>query len=128
MQHRHNDTEAREIALDACIDRLVSGGNWQSALPSDGDARREVLDLLAVANRLVEVADRAPAPAVEMKQRVWQRVNTSPELTSNHGFFRRLSGLRVLYFPPARPTAMQKVLWYRLPALPPLVVRFAEAS
>ena len=46
------ELEARELALDACIDRLVSGDDWQALLPSDSEARQEVLGLVAVANRI----------------------------------------------------------------------------
>ena len=126
MQHRHDD-EARAIALDACLDRMVSGDDWQEVLPSDGEEQREALSLVAVARRLVETASLAQSPGAELKQRVWQRVSASPEFATN-GFFRRLGGLRVLYTPPARPGVVQKVLFYRMPALPPIFVRFAEAG
>ncbi|MEX0781871.1 MAG: hypothetical protein WD557_04415 [Dehalococcoidia bacterium] len=122
------ELEARELALDACIDRLVSGGDWQATLPSDHEARRDVLGLLAVAGKLVEVASLHVTPAVEMKQRVWRRVTTSSDLATNHGFFRRLTAFKVLYSPPSRPGALERVLFARVPGVPPLFVRFAEAS
>jgi hypothetical protein len=127
LLNRH-ELEARELALDACIDRLVSGDDWQAVLPSDIEARREILGLVAVANRIVEIAALQAAPAVEMKQRVWRRVTTSPELATNTGFFRRLTAFKVLYSPPARPGVVERVLFARVPGVPPLFVRFAEAT
>jgi hypothetical protein len=127
LLNRH-DTEASELALDACIDRLVSGGDWQSALPADREARDELLGLLAVARKLAHVASLQRRPAPEVKRRVWRRISASPDFAPNPGFFRRLSAFRVLYSPPARPNVMERVLLARVPALPPLVVRFAEAS
>ena len=126
--HKHIDIDARARALDACIDRLVSGGDWQAELPSDTEARREVLGLLAVAGRLVEIAGLQVTAAAEMKQRVWRRMSASPDLATNRGMLQRLAAFKLLYTPPARPSMVERVLFARVPGVPPLFVRFAEAS
>ena len=129
MLNRH-ELEDRALALDACIDRLVSGDDWQAALPSDEEARRDMIGLVAVARRLVEVASLVPSPtAAEMRQRVWRRVSAAaPELRQHRNLFRRLSPLKVLYTPPPNPGLLHRVLFARVPGVPPLIVRYAEAS
>jgi hypothetical protein len=122
------ERETKERALDACIDRLVSGHDWHAELPSDSEARREILGLVAVASRIVEIAALQAAPAVEMKQRVWTRVTASSDLVARPGLLTRLTGFSVTYRRPENPSLVHRMLFARIPHLPPLVLDYREAS
>ncbi len=122
------DIDARAKALDACIDRLVSGDDWQAELPSDSEARREILGLVAVAGWLAEIAGLQVTAAAEIRERVWRHVSASPRLSPQRGLLTRLTGISVPYRRPAQPSLMHRMLFARIPHLPPLVLDYREAS
>lgn len=68
------DTTDVEVALDACIDRIVDGEPWTEVLPAGDAERREVTSLVAVACRLLEASEKLPRLQDRRKHRVWSRV------------------------------------------------------
>ena len=40
--------------LDACIELMLAGGDWEAQLPTDPEARKELLALMQIAEQLVD--------------------------------------------------------------------------
>jgi hypothetical protein len=40
--------------LDACIELMLTGGDWEAQLPTDPEARKELLALMQIAEQLVD--------------------------------------------------------------------------
>jgi hypothetical protein len=51
-----SDPHEAEMArvLDECVELLLSGGDWEAHLPADAAARAELLDLMQIAEQLVD--------------------------------------------------------------------------
>ena len=92
------DLEQREAVLDACIDRLITGRDWQMALPPAAGEQGEVPALMQVAERLLALA----------------RVTAGPEMTRRERIRKRLQGPRNIIL---------QLAFYRLPYLPPLWIK-----
>jgi hypothetical protein len=91
-----------EVALDLCIDALRAGDDWAPLLPGDEPGRSDVAGLVGVAEKLFAAAKVMPVARPSWKQATWQRLNS--------------------VFSVIRAIAL-----YRLPYLPPLWIRPAEA-
>lgn len=89
------------VALDRCIDELLSGCEWHDALA--GDTPAGVAPLVEVAERILRAARQTGGPQPGHRTRVWARVRRSVE--APRPVLRRLGALLVL-----------PVLW---PAAPP---------
>lgn len=61
-----------EVALDRCLDRILSGQDWRSALSSEDPP--EVRQLMEVAELVFATARRMPATEPEAKRRLWSRL------------------------------------------------------
>ena len=84
--------------LDACIDALIAGQPWETLLPADDAKRGEVLEVMAVAQRLLSLAKATPSPEPASKRRIWRHAS-------------------------ARFSVLKAIALYRLPFLPPLWIR-----
>lgn len=61
-----------ELALDECLDRLLSGEDWSHALP-EAD-RSDVRGLMDVAQKLLTIARQAPPLEGHRREGLWGRV------------------------------------------------------
>jgi hypothetical protein len=61
------------LAVDTCVERLLQGHDWRSALP-DNPSREEVAMLLETAEKLLKSADFVPVQLVAQRHRVWDRL------------------------------------------------------
>ncbi len=95
MNAAHEAAE-KEAALDKCIDRMLAGDRWEANVPDAADD--EVLELMAVAERIYAVA----------------RVTAAPEVTRRHRIRNRIGAPRNL---------LRQIAFYRLPYLPALWIR-----
>ena len=64
---------AKELALDECLELLLHDEDWTPALPEEETARMEMNGLMAVAQRLFELARRSPRLDPGSRRRMWQR-------------------------------------------------------
>jgi hypothetical protein len=69
-----SETEARELALDRCIDELLRGRDWSSLL-GEVDEKHELGALMGVAVRVHWLARRSPPPSRGLKERIWNRIS-----------------------------------------------------
>jgi hypothetical protein len=88
-----------ELALDHCLDHLLSGEDWSSALP-EAD-RGDVHGLMEVAQKLLTIARQSPHLDGRERAGLWGRVSTpmrGPEklatelLAACESLFRLLAG------------------------------------
>lgn len=86
------------VQLDACIDALIAGQPWETLLPADDAQRGEILDVMAVAQRLLSLSKETPRPEPARKLRMWRHAS-------------------------ARFSVLRAIAFYRLPFLPPLWIR-----
>ena len=66
-------SHGREVLLDRCVDALVRGDDWRP-LADGRNNQTEVSRLMAVAEWLLELRKRTPAPGRHRRQRTWARV------------------------------------------------------
>ncbi len=92
----------REVLLDRCIDHLLAGASWESALPAEPRVRNELTALMDVAERLHELAGHTARLQRPRKEQLWQRI-----ATARRGLVRRIALHRLPYLPPLwiRPEA-----------------------
>ena len=93
---------SREVLLDRCIDALLAGAAWESALPAEARARKDLTALMEVAERLHELAGHTAGLERPRKEHLWRRI-----AMARRGLGRRIALYRLPYLPPLwiRPEA-----------------------
>jgi hypothetical protein len=61
-----------ELALDVCIDTMLTGGDWREVARRDADGG-ELQGLMTVAEGLVELGRRTPAGG-PVRESIWTRI------------------------------------------------------
>lgn len=67
-----NQPKKGELALDTCIERLLSGSDWRDGLDGAAADRHQVEAMMFVAEALSEVSQTS-APTDLARQRTWRR-------------------------------------------------------
>ena len=69
-----SDREQRELALDACIERLLSGADWRDGLDASAADLPQVEAMMVIAESLIEASRTSASPDLA-RRRIWFRFN-----------------------------------------------------